>query len=462
MVNRIRTNKFLLRSSSLLLIVILLSSSIASVVSALSNDPSTSLDEQFYKDNDIFYYDPRATCSTSTSTSDTTSVSVNVSGDLPAETLSRLKSGNVLAKVQANMLRYAAAQSATGLPWQILAALHYREGGLNPTSSIADGEPLKNGLSVDGVRMSSDPNQDAILAAQHFIGNVKGVYGVNIKTDQSLDAIANGFLAYNRGSMYKSAGATWQQSPYVANYLDDQHIGMSWIHADSYFGSKKLNNVEGKKDGNVGALAVYKYLGGKMNGNTSASATLSNISESSACSGVESTGGSGGGSASIVGDTAFPLKGTKAVVTNPGMFANGTASRSGHPYIAFDILSTSGTPVVAFMSGTVVSVGNDKCGGRAIEVYNKENNKTITYMHMNTSSMVTKGQQLNLGQQVGVVGSAANGCGTVHLHIDAVQGSSRPFCKRENCPVANQQFFRDIGPQLFNTFQALPNKGSTL
>lgn len=396
-------------------------------------------DSEFLAINDLYFYDCKAivTCDI------TASATITASSDLPPETITILKNAEVLQKVQANMARYTAGAAATGIPWQILATLHFREAGLNPTKSIADGETLKDGKSIDGAQMSADPNKDAVYAAQHFIGLVKGVYGIDFKTNQSLDAVANGFLAYNRGSMFKTAGATWQQSPYVMNYYDAQHIKMTWIHADSYNGSKKLNGLEGKTDGNVGALAVYKYLGGPLNGSPATNPT--------------STGGCGdsSGSATLVGDTAFPLVGDKTVVTNPEIFKNNTTDRAGHPYTAYDIYAKTGTPVVAFMSGKVTSIGHDKCGGTSVGVFNQESNKTITYMHLSSSLKVSGGDTVTLGGAIGNVGSAANGCGTMHLHIDAVNGSRRPSCKRENCPIENQKFFVDIGPQLYNTYQAL-------
>lgn len=167
----------------------------------------------------------------------------------------------------------------------------------------------------------------------------------------------------------------------------------------------------------------------------------------------------GNGDPAIVGNYAFPLLGTKRVVTNPGMFHNGTADRGGHPYIAFDILANPGTQVVAFMGGVVTHIGTDRCPGRLISVYNKESNLVISYLHMNTDekTYVAQGTTLTPGAKVGLVGPKANGCGIAHLHIDAAAGQSRPGCSRLNCPVANSSKFRDIGPQLYQTFQKLPN-----
>ncbi len=171
-----------------------------------------------------------------------------------------------------------------------------------------------------------------------------------------------------------------------------------------------------------------------------------------------STGGlaCGGGFAAIVGDNAFPLITTKSKIENKGIFHNNTTDIAGHPYTAYDILTTEGTPVAAFLSGTVTRITQDKCPGQMISVYNPANNLTISYLHLDFNNHVSEGDELLVGQQLAVVGPAANGCGTVHLHIDAAEGKSRPGCSREKCPSDNKKKFKDIGPELYKTYQSLP------
>ncbi|PID30404.1 hypothetical protein CR983_02850 [Candidatus Saccharibacteria bacterium] len=164
----------------------------------------------------------------------------------------------------------------------------------------------------------------------------------------------------------------------------------------------------------------------------------------------------GNSSSGIVGNTAFPLIGTKAVVKNPDMFSNGTASLGGHPYTAFDILAAPGTPVAAFLTGKVTRIMNDRCGGRMISIYNESENLTISYLHMASQAEVKQGDTVSLGQRIGVVGSAGSGCGTPHLHIDAVKGTRRIGCSRKSCPEKNKALFVNIGKELYDTFQALP------
>lgn len=164
----------------------------------------------------------------------------------------------------------------------------------------------------------------------------------------------------------------------------------------------------------------------------------------------------GGGSGTIVGEFAFPLIINKSGIKNRGMFRNNTADQGGHPYIAYDILVNPGTPVAAFQSGTVTSISQDRCPGRLISVFSPQSNMTVSYLHNDFNNHVQKGAAVNVGQQIAVVGPASAGCGIPHLHIDAASGDRRPGCSRLNCPAANRSKFIDIGPQLFTTFQALP------
>lgn len=171
-----------------------------------------------------------------------------------------------------------------------------------------------------------------------------------------------------------------------------------------------------------------------------------------------SLGSCGGtGNAAIVGEHAFPLITTKGGIENPGIFANGTTGQGGHPYTAYDILVPPGTPVAAFLSGTVTRITQDRCPGRMISIYNEESDLTISYLHLDFNNHVAQGERVSAGQQIGIIGPAVNGCGIPHLHIDAAQGSSRPACSRNSCPTASQAMFVDIGPQLYLTYQALLN-----
>lgn len=215
---------------------------------------TSSCDEGFYSDSDILYYSACAeVCSPG-------GASVQTGGSsLPDATTKYLDGRGIKALVDQNKARYDKAQSVTGVPWQVTAALHYREAGMNPASSIYNGAPLGSGVNVDGQNVVADPLQDAVLATQHFVNMAKGVYGIDIVKSLSTmttEQWGNAFLAYNRGYLYKQNGKTYDQSPYVMNGLDDAHMNMSWVGTPA---DPAVSGVDGNK---AGALAVLQYLGG--------------------------------------------------------------------------------------------------------------------------------------------------------------------------------------------------------
>ena len=346
---------------------------------------------------------------------------------------------------------YVYAQQQTGVPWLALAAIHYREGSMTPGTSIFNGQKLGNYKNVDGIMLSADAKTDAVSAANHLLKNAKSIYGADISSSVTAETLGQSFLSYNRGGMYKAWNKTWKDSPYVMNGFDESHMDMKWIDADSYVkpGGRQVNSVSGSTDSRPGALAVYKYLSDDSSVQDSAGTT-----SSGGC--APSTGG---GSATIVGDVAFPLITTKKNMDkyNKGLFKNGTTGKSGHPYIAYDILTPPKTKVAAFMSGTVLSTtsGNRCISNRTtITIYNKENKLTITYIHVFKTSYIREGDTVKAGQVIAEVGTKDYGCGVAHLHIDANTTKGRPTCSRLAC--ADKSKFREIGPQLYKTYEALP------
>lgn len=248
-------------------------------------------DESIFSQNNITFYDP-SECDDVGGNSGSLSI---CDTNLPEETIKMLEAANIKSLAEANMERYKYAEEKTGLPWQVLAALHFREGSMDSGKSISNGQPLGNYVNIDGIQVYSDPNQDAEAAAQHFIDNVKSHYNIDVIADPSSENYAWGFLAYNRGAMYKCNGnVSYDKSPYVMNFYDDSHMSMSWIDADSLdCKGNRLNGVAGKVNKQLGALAVMAYLCGGESSVASASGSSSGGSSSS--SGGSSSGGPSSG-----------------------------------------------------------------------------------------------------------------------------------------------------------------------
>lgn len=154
------------------------------------------------------------------------------------------------------------------------------------------------------------------------------------------------------------------------------------------------------------------------------------------------------------GEVAFPLKGSQSIVKNPDIFSNGDTSQGGHPYIAYDIYTPKGTEVVAFASGKVTYTSTDRCNVKFATIWNEKAKLGITYMHL--SDHISTGDQVVAGDHVGTVGKGSGdpGCEVEHLHIDAATDRIRQACARTGCTI--QSHFREIGKDLFNSYQALP------
>ena len=131
-------------------------------ISLFSPLTASSLDERSYMNNSIYFLNKKeaASCadtpsqgaSAATTTSSSTS---QAQSQLPAETIEKLDKLGVKEKFKQNGAAYAKGEAATGVPATMLAALHLREGSMDPTRSIADGEKLGKGWSVDGVRIGN-------------------------------------------------------------------------------------------------------------------------------------------------------------------------------------------------------------------------------------------------------------------------------------------------------------------
>lgn len=232
---------------------------------AVSN--ASAINRELYDRNNILFYDPDAVSTCSPSGSVTTSVS-STSGDtpsvtLPAETTSQLDSQGIKELAKKSQAVYATAEEV-GVPWTVMAAVHYREATMNPNQSIADGGPLGRSQSMDGIPVGGTLAEDVKLQAQHFKDMAKSVYGLELSMESSGDDWGYAFLAYNRGFMYKNWNKTFDELPYVMNGYDENHMNMKWNDADSYAkpGGTKLNNVSGKVNQQIGAMSVLAYLGG--------------------------------------------------------------------------------------------------------------------------------------------------------------------------------------------------------
>lgn len=306
---------------------------------------------------------------------------------LPGETIEYLDKQDIKGLAQTNMARYAAAETAEGVPWYVMAALHYREAKMDPNRSISNGAILGTGVNVDGVNVVTDPVQDAINMAQHFKRMADYVYDIDITKDQMTTELwGKAFLAYNRGFLYERKGRTYDQSPYVMNGYDASHMNMRWIDADT------VSGFDGNK---AGALALMTYLGGES------------VSSGAGCSSLSTATGS----------VVPPVLGTGLEISSiysPARYLPQEGYTRAHA--GTDIVGGDGT-IVAMMDGKVEWAQNRGGWGYAVKIDHGNGTHTL-YGHMVPGSlMVREGEQVVAGQPLGTMGNSGRSYG-VHLHLE--------------------------------------------
>jgi murein DD-endopeptidase MepM/ murein hydrolase activator NlpD len=111
------------------------------------------------------------------------------------------------------------------------------------------------------------------------------------------------------------------------------------------------------------------------------------------------------------GSMIFPVAG-------PHTFGDGFgAARSGHTHMGQDIMAACGTPLVAVSRAKVKFVSFQKLAGNYVVIRNKKLHQDYMYAHLATRASVVKGQIVQPGQQIGVVGQTGDAI-ACHLHFE--------------------------------------------
>ena len=305
---------------------------------------------------------------------------------LPQETLDRLEQQDIRGRAEQNMERYTYAEEQTGVPWAVIASLHYREGGMRGNASALNGQPILGFpyINIDGQTVGANPKDDAVNAANALKRLAEGVYDVDVTQDNlSLEDWGWAFLSYNRGYLYKRVDASYTVSPYVMNGLDDQHMNMSWSSADT------VSGVDGNK---IGALAILSYLDGQNLG----------------------SGGCGNG------EVVAPVKSDDIVITSGaglrGRYSDYSGKYVNRIHYGLDLIG--GSEIVATSAGTVTVAQNGFDGyGTAVKIDHGNGTQSL-YGHMVEGSLkVSVGDTVSAGQPLGTMGNTGDSDG-VHLHFE--------------------------------------------
>jgi murein DD-endopeptidase MepM/ murein hydrolase activator NlpD len=111
------------------------------------------------------------------------------------------------------------------------------------------------------------------------------------------------------------------------------------------------------------------------------------------------------------GAMVFPLAGPHTLGDGFG------AARSGHSHQGQDIMAACGTPEVAVSRAKVKFVSFQRLAGNYVVIRNKKLHQDYMYAHLATVASVTKGQVVQPGQQIGIVGQTGDAT-ACHLHFE--------------------------------------------
>lgn len=165
----------------------------------------------------------------------------------------------LLPLINRNLPIYQAAAQRFGLPWELLAAIHYREHTLS-TDPVPGGQmQFEPGTwqkyATDGNndgRADINNFADSVFSAANYLSKLGAKSG-----DE--ESIKRSMLYYNRGTAWPGYGSNYDIHSYTMNNFDEAHKNMRWPSFDVPF-------LGGKQDTKDGAYTVYAFLVNALRG----------------------------------------------------------------------------------------------------------------------------------------------------------------------------------------------------
>jgi murein DD-endopeptidase MepM/ murein hydrolase activator NlpD len=110
----------------------------------------------------------------------------------------------------------------------------------------------------------------------------------------------------------------------------------------------------------------------------------------------------------------FPVRGPHAFGDGAARFG---AGRAGHIHQGQDVMARCGTPLVAARGGTVVMRTFQSLAGNYLVIQDPLTGQSNVYAHLRAPAIVRRGQHVDAGQPIGVVGKTGDAT-ACHLHFE--------------------------------------------
>ncbi len=110
----------------------------------------------------------------------------------------------------------------------------------------------------------------------------------------------------------------------------------------------------------------------------------------------------------------FPVRGRHTFGTGADAFG---AGRAGHIHEGQDVLASCGTPLVAARGGTVIQRAFQSLAGNYLVIQDPITGQSNVYAHLRSPAIVRRGQHVDTGQPIGVVGETGDAT-ACHLHFE--------------------------------------------
>lgn len=219
------------------------------------------------------------------------------------------------------------------------------------------------------------------------------------KSSGSTTGKKSGYTSTKSGSTGKKSGSTSTKHSGSSKSSTSKKYN-SWSKKSGYTSNKKRTSFSS----NGGSYSSNRSYSSNGSGTNSSSGTSSNSSTVSSDAAASS-------STPAVNGAAAPLaKGSYRIGAAFG--ATGSWSRY---HTGQDFAASSGTPVYAATSGTVISGNVGSWAGNYVVIRAADGSSTL-YAHMSNTD-VKVGQQVTAGQKIGNVGSTGRSFGA-HLHFE--------------------------------------------